>query len=77
MFVGLFFMYRSEFSRNLLLVGNVIMGVGIASVYGTYFAFVDQYVTLDDLIGTVMIFFNGLMKVSRQISAKSTKPLDN
>jgi hypothetical protein len=50
-------------SRILLILGNVLIGLGCASFWPSFFAFVQQYMTYTDKLGAFIVFNAGLVKV--------------
>jgi len=53
----------SSHSRILLILGNVLMGLGCSSFWPCFFGFIQQYVIYTDRLGAIFMFSVGVMKV--------------
>lgn len=57
--VGYFILLFADSSKAILLTANVILGIGYASFWPSFFAFLSQFINVSDHIGTAMIFAVG------------------
>jgi len=56
----------SSNSRELLMLGNILLGFGVSSNWAAFFAFVQSYVTINDIILSILVFSCGVFKVRNQ-----------
>lgn len=57
--IGYFILLFADSSKTILLIANVILGIGYASFWPSFFAFLSQFINISDRVGTAMIFAVG------------------
>ncbi len=60
---GHIILLTSNQSENMLILSNILMGLGISRVWASFIAFIDKYVVVTDKINSIFMLSIGILRV--------------